>query len=152
MIRPNVIGPREKWNVIGNYYPGNDYVDILGLDGYNWGKCATKKRFGWTSYWKSFQEVFSAPLKKIKKLSPNKAVMIFETASTDIGGDKALWIQEALSYAEKEKLKAIIWFQVDKECGWKINSAKQRKIISDFLKNKRPNVQKWAKELLNEKN
>jgi hypothetical protein len=29
--------PEEAWNDWGNLYPGDAYVDWMGVDGYNWG-------------------------------------------------------------------------------------------------------------------
>jgi beta-mannanase len=29
--------PDEEWNHVDNYYPGDEYVDIISVDGYNWG-------------------------------------------------------------------------------------------------------------------
>ena len=41
--------PAETWNHWTNYYPGDDYVDWVGLDAYNWGtssSCCTWQSFG----------------------------------------------------------------------------------------------------------
>ena len=33
-----------KWNRASDFYPGDAYVDLLGMDGYNWGTTQTKKK------------------------------------------------------------------------------------------------------------
>lgn len=53
--------------------------------------------------------------------------MIGEMGSDEIGGDKAKWISQIVPTL-KEKfpaIKAVIWFDVDKERHWQINSTKQ---------------------------
>jgi hypothetical protein len=44
--------------------------------------------------------------------------MVFETATTSQGGDKARWVAEALDTASAWGLLAVVWFEVDKELDW----------------------------------
>lgn len=108
------------WNRIANYYPGNDYVDILGVDGYNWGTSKTMTRDGWESRWLSFGEIFTSPLRQLRELSPHKPLIVFETASTGQGGDKDRWLREALGTAAEWEVDGFVWFQVKKEEDWRI--------------------------------
>jgi len=110
------------WNRIANYYPGNGYVDILGVDGYNWGTSKSVARDGWDSHWISFRELFSSPIRQLKEISPHKPLIIFETASTSQGGDKDYWFREGLETASEWGLEGLIWFQVKKEEDWRIGS------------------------------
>ncbi len=102
-------------------YPGDTYVDWLGIDGYNWGTVPHPDVTGW----KTFSEVFTQTYTHITALS-TKPLMIAETASTEQGGSKADWITDAYSTqipTNFERIKAIIWFNEDKETDWRIESS-----------------------------
>ena len=94
------------------YYPGADYVDYVGIDGYNWGNTKSGSR------WLSFKDIFEKPYNEIaKKLS--KPVIISEFSSTSHGGDKATWINEAMGDIKRMNwIKAFVLFNVDKETDW----------------------------------
>ena len=101
-------------------YPGNDYVDWVGLDGYNWGDVHSN------SHWDSFTTIFSASYNELVALAPGKPVMIAETASTEHGGDKASWISQTFFHDIPDKfplLRLIVWFDFNKETDWRINSS-----------------------------
>ena len=40
-------------------YPGNAYVDIVSIDGYNFGRALPNSR------WQSFREIYTAPYAKV---------------------------------------------------------------------------------------
>lgn len=110
------------WNRISRYYPGDSYVDILGVDGYNWGTSKSAAKDGWESRWTSFSGLFSSPVRQLRELSPYKPLIIFETASTSLGGDKDRWAREALGTASEWRLEGLIWFQAKKEEDWRIGA------------------------------
>lgn len=117
--------PNESWNTIKNYYPGDEYVDILGMDGYNWDidkDLAQKKGQTWTVPWRSFKEIFELPYRQLRQIAPNKPLIVFETASVDrsSGDRKVKWMKEALSIAKQWNIQGLIWFQANKEEDWKI--------------------------------
>lgn len=126
--------PRDNWNSLQNYYPGDKYVDILGLDGYSFdGK-------------KSFKEIFAASFEELKKINSQKPFFIFETASSD-NGKRKIWIEEALKTASAWKITALLWFQINKEKNWKIK--KNEREVFENIKSSSP--QKWIKEAVYEK-
>lgn len=113
---PNITDePRTDDNRMERYYPGADFVDILGLDGYNWGSSRNH------SVWRSFADVFEEPIERISRLG-EQPIWIAETASTELGGDKAAWIQDMFR-TRFPRLEAIIWFNENKETDWRINSS-----------------------------
>ncbi len=117
VFSPNVTDePRTAQNRLENYYPGSEYVDVLALDGYNWG--ATRPYIGW----RSFDEVFAGGYERITALGP-QPVWIAEVASTEHGGDKAEWVREMLSSTAFARLEAIVWFNENKETDWRIESS-----------------------------
>ena len=111
--------PHSKWNYYTNYYPGDEYVDWIGLDGYNWGNTQN-----W-SHWTSFRSIFKKRYDEIVELYPSKPIMIGEFGSAQRGGDKAQWIKDAFTLIKEEmpQLKAIVWFNINKECDWRVESS-----------------------------
>ncbi len=115
---PNIGG----WNGVAwfqDYYPGDDWVDWVALDGYNWGSTMA-------SGWHSFTSVFADNYDALVHLAPTKPVMIGETASAEAGGDKAAWITQGLGHdlqARMPRVRALIWFDRDKETDWRVDSS-----------------------------
>ena len=103
---PNVINPNTI--PLETLYPGDEYVDWLCMDGYNYGTHPAMP-----NEWRSFADVFGQTYATLQRLSPNKPIMIAETASTEEGGSKASWIRNAFIYTLPEvfpKVKAVLWF------------------------------------------
>jgi len=101
-------------------YPGRAYVDVLALDGYNWGPTTP-----WQT-WTSLTEVFGSSYEEVAALDAKKPMMIAETASTEDGGDKAAWITSGLLTeiaARFPRVKAVIWFHEQKETSWHVDSS-----------------------------
>jgi len=119
----NGSSPNESWNVPENYYPGDEYVDWIGFDGYNFGK--TQSWSGWIEFFDIYSSLYQ------KFVSYNKPMMIAEFASVEIGGSKSEWIRKAYSIYLKysfPKIKAVTWFHIRKYEGtvdtdWRINSS-----------------------------
>jgi len=94
-------------------YPGDSYVDWIGLDGYNWGSLNNHQ-------WQTFAEVFEPTYRAALELSPDKPLMIAEMATTEEGGDKAAWISDAYMTqlpAFFPKVRAVVWFNENKRNG-----------------------------------
>lgn len=111
--------PEREDNNLECYFPGAEAVDWLALDGYNWGTSQSWSR------WQSFAEIFAAPLARLQRLAPDKPLMLAELGCAEAGGDKAAWLQEALAQIRQAwpHLRLVIWFQIDKECDWRLNSS-----------------------------
>lgn len=116
-----VFCPNTKDNTSISYnkvYPGDRYVDWLGLDGYNWGTTQP-----W-SYWSSFSGVFTSSYRQLVSLAPNKPIIIAEVNTTDQGGDKAAWYQDMF---EKEipydfpHIKAVVIYNEDRTAQENVN-------------------------------
>lgn len=121
--------PNINGNDLADFYPGNSFVDWVGLDGYNWGSSRAGKR------WESFSQVFSGGYGKVTKLT-NKPIMIAETASTEQGGNKGAWISDTLAVQIPQRfprIKALIWFNINKETNWDISSSSSA--MSQFKNN-----------------
>jgi hypothetical protein len=99
------------------FYPGDRWVDFVGLDGYNWGALRG-------SGWRSFASLFGPSYDALAKLT-DKPVMIAETASAEAGGSKAAWIRSIPSVLRERmpRVRALIWFDRDKETDWEVASS-----------------------------
>lgn len=101
-------------------YPGDGYVDYVGVDGYNWGTTQS-----WGSTWKTFDQTFSSSYQALTRIS-SKPVLIPEWASAEIGGNKAAWITDAfqqLVSAKYSRIVGVYWFDMKKETDWRIDSS-----------------------------
>ncbi|MFH2126447.1 MAG: glycosyl hydrolase [Pseudomonadota bacterium] len=109
-----------SWNQASAYYPGHAYVDILGMDGYNWGLSQTKAKQGWDSRWQSFGQIFGPLHKELTGLASGKPMAVFETSCAPIGGHREEWVKAALNTLDEWRVQALVWFQVKKEVDWRL--------------------------------
>jgi hypothetical protein len=98
------------------YYPGDRYVDWIGMDGYNWGTARSWSR------WQRFGEIFGA---LYRDYAGRKPLMICEVSSAEVGGDKASWIDDmrAELSGRFSRIQAVVWFDSNKETDWRIESS-----------------------------
>jgi hypothetical protein len=84
------------------FYPGDRWVDWVGLDGFNWG---ARER------WQSFGEIFDRSYRVLTRLS-RRPVIIAETGSSERGGSKARWVRRALDseLPRLTRIRALVWF------------------------------------------
>jgi beta-mannanase len=118
VFSPNVTDePRTDANRMERYYPGDDVVDVLALDGYNWGTVR-----GWST-WTSFEDVFRGGYDRIARIG-SQPIWFAEVASAEAGGDKPAWVADMFAGAEAAfpRLEALIWFDERKEADWRIAS------------------------------
>ncbi|NUT96493.1 MAG: hypothetical protein HOY78_31140 [Saccharothrix sp.] len=111
--------PNEPFNEPAPAYPGDDYVDWVAIDGYNWGLAPSWDPAG--NYWTSFESAFSSAYAKARSIAPKRPVMVAEIGSSEDGGDKAQWINDlsaALASGRYPDLKLVNYFDQDKEELW----------------------------------
>ncbi len=90
-----------------SYYPGDKYVDWIGYSGFNWGES------GFLTKWTIFKDLSQAAYQELIKI--NKPIMVTETSSTSIGGDKGQWFADTLKkdIPSMPRIKAVIFFHDD---------------------------------------
>lgn len=110
--------PDELGNTLDCYFPGDDAVDWVAVDGYNWG--AVRPEVGW----QSFEQIFQSAYNAITTIS-HRPLMIAETGCAETGGDKAQWIRQAFASLKSRfgRIEVLVWFDVDKECDWRMASS-----------------------------
>ncbi len=113
--------PNDAGNAFARYFPGEEEVDCLALDGYNWGSTREWSR------WQTFEEVFADGYERLMSLAPGQPLMIAEAGCAEQGGNKGLWIQNAADTLKNRftRVKALVWFEIDKECDWRIESSRE---------------------------
>jgi hypothetical protein len=102
---------------LAQLYPGDRTVDEVALDGYNWSTLLP-----WTT-WQPFSSIFTPTRRQIAALT-TRPLSIGETASTEIGGDKAEWISDLFdALAAEPQITGFTWFNWHKETDWRIDSS-----------------------------
>lgn len=113
-------------------FPGSSFVDVLGLDGYNWG---TGSGFTWTS----FPAVYATQYQRLVGLAPDKPLWICEVGSADplnpgtsgvavsapTGDSKAQWWADMMASLRSglPAVEAVVFFDCDKERNWALASS-----------------------------
>lgn len=100
-------------------YPGDDVVDLVGVDGFNWG--ATQP---W-SEWRSPPEVFGDMLDRMREHTGLPVcVPEFGTTSLTVDGSdrgrKNRWLHDAFAYFDDEAVPLAAYFDVEKETDWQV--------------------------------
>jgi beta-mannanase len=107
---------------LASVYPGDDYVDWTGLDGYNRGTNPVDPEG-----WKSFSQVYRSSYNAIAgSIAPSKPLMVGEVASSEIGGSKSAWIKDMLAKvpAEFPKIRALLYFdKYDSNMDWPLETS-----------------------------
>lgn len=105
-------GPPFK---IADYYPGSDFVDLIGLSGYNWGTDFPAR--GWTSVFRTMGQA----LNEVRSFAPEKPYLVAQVASSTIGGDRDAWLRDMFSLLSADpNVVAFIYFDIDKETDWAV--------------------------------
>lgn len=105
-------------NRIEEFYPGDEHVDWVAVDGYNFGS----KR-DWSS-WRSPGETFNDMLRRVRNVSGGKPVVIPETGTTAEKngsmrrGAKNAWIHNLYEWADRKDIGMLNYFNVDKTTKW----------------------------------
>ncbi|MCL2664045.1 MAG: glycoside hydrolase family 26 protein, partial [Defluviitaleaceae bacterium] len=102
--------PPNGWNSYLAYYPGNEYVHMFGLTGYNNGTYYADV-FG--EKWREFNSIYDEAVNHYGGLFDAFPWIITEFASSSHGGDKTRWIErmfDALDAKKYPRLAAAVWF------------------------------------------
>jgi beta-mannanase len=96
-------------------YPGDDYVDWLGLSGY-YGTSGTEQ-------YRTFDELYGPTIAELRRFT-DKPLVITEMAATDNAGRKAEWIRDFFdSLPQHPDIIGFVWYEAIKETDWRIVSS-----------------------------
>ncbi len=102
--------PNVPWNTHAAYYPGDDYIDWLGISAY--GAQTPRQIRSWNP---QFREVMSSAYNNVASVSRTKPIALLEFGVVEHAG-KPQWIRNALSdlaSGRYRRLKAIAWWHSD---------------------------------------
>jgi beta-mannanase len=120
---PTVDVPTDAWNDVENYYPGDDYVDWFGMDGYNW---YPKDPWGGVRPYQDFDTAFRPLYDRLVAMA-SKPISISEMGSGEFTYgqiNKADWIAETFTRMKSHPaIRLFSWFNVNKELDWRVNSS-----------------------------
>jgi hypothetical protein len=96
--------PHPAYGWFDAYYPGDKYVDYVGVGALNYGTVAS-----WSQWW-TFDEIFGKSYGDLMKYG--KPIMITEFGSLSVGGDRSRWFSEALKTLpwKYPGIKSIVFF------------------------------------------
>jgi len=99
-----VWAPHPAYGYFDAFYPGDEYVDYVGIGILNFGDAAT-----WSKWW-TFDELFGVNYQKFSSFK--KPIMITEFGSLVVGGNRGHWFADALRQVPKRYplLKSIVFF------------------------------------------
>ncbi len=104
--------PNFKWNHYMNYFPSEEYVDVIGVTGYNTGNYYDGET------WRDFETIYDAFMPDYKSRFIDYDFYITEFGSSTIGGDRNKWLNDMFKVINKYDFKvAIYWNGTD----WDVN-------------------------------
>jgi hypothetical protein len=97
--------PQADWNRLENYYPGDEYIDCLGVSIYG---AQTPMEEEWPEFRQMMDEVYP----RLATLSPAKPILLLEFAACKNNplGDQAAWAERALSDLVQNRWPKVIGF------------------------------------------
>ena len=100
------------------FYPGDDYVDWICADGYNW----APGREG--DEWRAFRDIFDGFYAWAAQ--KNKPIMVGEYGVQERGaGEKAAWVADATKSLKTDfpLIRAVVYFSANKDYDWRMNTS-----------------------------
>ncbi len=84
--------PEESWNAFENYYPGDDWIDWVGISFYG-------VQTPMDDYWAEFREGMDSAYPRVDAMTASKPIFVaeFGVAKNNPNGDQAQWARNALT-------------------------------------------------------
>ena len=103
------------------YYPGDDVVDRVGLNAYNWNACSVNKIKDWRSL-----ATITAPFRAWAQ-ARGKTPMLAEFGTVEDAGDagrKAAWLTDAFAlFRSWPELETAVYYQGTGTCPWQVTTS-----------------------------
>lgn len=97
------------------YWPGAGWVDVLGVDGYNWGWDAAGRPLA------TAEQVIAPMYRRLTALHPTAEVLVGETGCA-AGPGKAAWHEALYRSRRFPRLTRVAFFSEAKERDWRLDS------------------------------
>ncbi|MFT2816421.1 glycosyl hydrolase [Leifsonia sp. A12D58] len=108
---PNIINKlpaiNKKPEFLASLYPGDDYVDMVGLSGYLRPAYVAKQEF-------TFEYTFDASLNQLRALT-DKPILLAEVGASETGGHKETWLTSffsSMAKPENDDIVGFAWFNL----------------------------------------
>lgn len=116
--------PNYDWNHSLMYYPGDAYVDVVGMTAYNTGTYYAS--FGET--WQEFEPLYRQ-LYRDYCATYAHPLMITEFSCANMGGDKNRWVENMFhTIGEYDRIKIAVWWD---HCDYDSNGFVSRSYVLD---------------------
>ncbi|GAA2602059.1 hypothetical protein GCM10010399_36020 [Dactylosporangium fulvum] len=101
---------------LSQLYPGDTYVDWVGLSGY-YGTAHMER-------YRTFAQIYQPTLNELQSVS-KRPVVVTEVGATDEAGRKAEWVADLLRTLPKHpEIIGFLWYESVKETDWRIAASK----------------------------
>ncbi|MBL8063903.1 MAG: S-layer homology domain-containing protein [Anaerolineales bacterium] len=105
--------PGYPYREFENYYPGDQYVDIVAFSAYNYGGCPDP-----AYNWDTFELAMEPYLIRMQNMAPSKPIFISQTGVLDVplnpadpNQTKSYWVQDTFSkLADYPGVRAVLYF------------------------------------------
>ena len=99
--------PPSNWNDSLAYWPGSEYVQMIGVTGYNNGTYYTQ----WAEEWREFEAIYDQIWDEYAPRFSSFPWIITEFASSGVGGDKVAWIEDMFAHIDDyPNIRIAVWF------------------------------------------
>ena len=148
VFAPN--GWSESGHEFERYYPGDHNVDIVAFSAYNWGYCSNAS---WKE-WQSPEVVFGPYIARMKQMATGKPIFIAQTATTSmtrLGQNtqaKDEWLTQAYGYLVDAGVRAVMYFNIDKECDWAVFSSQRLPVFGYQQSITNPGIRYQSPEII----
>jgi len=116
--------PNFKWNDTLMYYPGDAYVDVVGMTAYNTGTYYATVGETWKEFKVLYENLYYNYCNMFQQ-----PLMITEFASASMGGDKEQWVINMFNQiTDYDRIKVAIWWD---GCDWDVDGTVARSYIMD---------------------
>jgi hypothetical protein len=110
------------------WYPGDEWIDAIGVDAYNWYRCRPNAPIEWRSLARTIE-----PMRQFARNHPNEQLMVTEYGTVEdpaVPGRKAQWFDDARAlFAQPgyERFTAVLYFNILQssfpDCRWFVDSS-----------------------------
>ena len=98
--------PNFTWNHTLLYYPGDEYVDIVGMTAYNTGTYYADYGESWKDFTTLYEKLYDTYCTWFAQ-----PFMITEFSCSSTGGDKAAWVEDMFDcITDYPRIKAAVWW------------------------------------------
>lgn len=98
--------PNDKgWLSLSDWYPGDEWVDIVGMSAYQWGGI-------FHDGWSTPAQLLDPTVSEVREFT-NKPLLITQIGSGLNDSRSPKWLDQLVTYANTDAIDGFIWFNID---------------------------------------